>query len=268
MSAYASPPISRNRRVGRALAGPRKARDAPTPFGFTGRGMTQNSTASRQPLFAPLLAGATSRDRILAALGGLVGIMATALICHRLLPAGVTYLAAPIGATAVLVFAVPASPLSQPWPVLGGNIVSAFVGIAAARLIPQPEVAAGGAIGVAIFAMSLLRCLHAPGGGTAAVTALAAQGSPASMWSFALLPVGLNAVLLVAAAFLFHRFVSGHSYPHRPAAKLAVPAPVGFHADDIDRALADMGETFDIGREDLDLLLSRAEQHALARAKR
>ena len=229
--------------------------------------MTQKSLSSRQPLFAPLLAGATSRDRILAALGGLVGILAVALICHRLLPAGSPYIAAPIGATAVLVFAVPASPLSQPWPALGGNIVSALVGLAAARLVPQPELAAGVAIGVAIFLMSLLRCLHAPGGGTALVTALAAHGSPASAWLFALLPVGLNAALLVAAAFLFHRFVSGHSYPHRPAAKLAVPVPIGFHAEDIDRALADMGEAFDIGREDLDLLLSRAEHHALARLK-
>ena len=229
--------------------------------------MTQSSPVSRKPFFAPLLAGATSRDRILAALGGLVGIFMVALFCHRLLPAGSPYLAAPIGATAVLVFAVPASPLSQPWPVLGGNIVSALVGLAAARLIPQPEVAAGVAIGMAIFLMSLLRCLHAPGGGTALVTALAAHGSPASAWLFAVLPVGLNAALLVAAAMLFHRTVSGHSYPHRAAARLAVPAPIGFHAADIDQALADMGEAFDIGRDDLDLLLSRAEQHAAARLR-
>lgn len=228
--------------------------------------MTQKSPASRHPLLAPLLAGATSRDRILAALGGLAAILIVGLICHRLLPAGSPYLAAPIGATAVLLFAVPASPLSQPWPALGGNMISAIVGLAAARLIHQPELAAGAAIGAAIFLMSLLRCLHAPGGGTAMVTALAAQGSPACAWTFALFPVGLNAALLVAAAILFHR-LTGHSYPHRPAAKLAVPQSVGFHAEDIDKALADMGEAFDIGRDDLDLLLSRAEYHADRRLK-
>lgn len=223
--------------------------------------MTQKSSGSRHPLLAPLLAGGSSRDRIFAAMGGLIAILIVGLICHRLLPAGTPYLAAPLGATAVLLFAVPASPLSQPWPALGGNILSAVVGIAAARLIHQPELAAAVAIGSAIFLMSLLRCLHAPGGGTALVTALAAHGSSASAWSFTLYPIGLNAALLVVAAILFHR-LSGHSYPHRPAARLAAPAPIGFHAEDIDRALADMGEAFDIGRDDLDLLLSRAEYHA------
>lgn len=229
--------------------------------------MTQNFPGPRRALLSPLLAGGTSRDRILAALGGLVGILIVGLICHRLLPAGAPYLAAPIGATAVLVFAVPASPLSQPWPALGGNMIAAIVGVAAARLIPQPELAAGVAIGAAIFLMSLLRCLHAPGGGTALVTALAAHGSPASAWMFAVFPVGLNAGLLVLAAILFHR-LTGHSYPHRPAVKLSVPQPIGFHAEDIDKALADMGEAFDIGRDDLDLLLSRAEYHAGGRLKR
>lgn len=228
--------------------------------------MTQNSLRSRHPLFAPLLAGGRSRDRLFAALGGLIAILIVGLVCHRLLPAGTPYLAAPLGATAVLLFAVPASPLSQPWPALGGNMVSAVVGIAAARLIPQPELAAAVATGGAIFLMSLLRCLHAPGGGTALVTALAAHGSPAAGWSFVLYPIGLNAALLVLAAMLFHR-ISGHSYPHRPAVRLAVPAPIGFHAEDIDQALADMGEAFDIGRDDLDLLLSRAEFHATTRLK-
>ena len=45
-------------------------------------------------------------------------------------------------ASAVLVFAVPASPLAQPRSVLGGNIVSALVGITVALLIPQPLIAA------------------------------------------------------------------------------------------------------------------------------
>jgi CBS domain-containing membrane protein len=270
--AYARHPIPGNRAnqgaKARALPLPRKARGRAAAFGSIGWKMTPDTPSSRLPLFAPLLAGATSRDRMFAAIGGLIGILIVALICHHGLPAGSPYLAAPIGATAVLVFAVPASPLSQPWPALGGNVLAALVGIAAARLIPQPEVAAGVAIGAAIFLMSLLRCLHAPGGGTALVTALAAHGSPASAWTFALFPVGLNAALLVVAAVLFHRGVTGHSYPHRPAAKPADLKRVGFHAEDIDRALADMGETFDIGRDDLDLLLTHAEQHARARLKR
>jgi CBS domain-containing membrane protein len=39
------------------------------------------------------------------------------------------------------------------------------------------------------------------------------------------------------------------------------------HREDIDRALADLGETFDVSREDLDLLLQRAEFHAAERVR-
>jgi CBS domain-containing membrane protein len=102
---------------------------------------------------------------------------------------------------------------------------------------------------------------------TALVTALPTPAVAASGYAFAVLPVALNAVLLVALAMLFHRF-SGHSYPHRPATRAATdPTPIGFHRDDVDRALADMGETFDISRDDLDLLLTRAEHHAGLRRK-
>ena len=229
--------------------------------------MIQKPARSPLPLFAPLLAGATSRDRLVACVGALVAIALTALVCHRLLPGAAVYLAAPIGASAVLVFALPASPLSQPWPVVGGNVVSALIGTLAAHLFARPEIAAGVAVAGAILGMSLLRCLHAAGGGTALVTALPAPAVAASGYAFALLPVALDAGLLVAIAILFHRF-SGHSYPHRTVARAATPVPVGFHREDVDRALADMGETFDISRDDLDLLLSRAEHHAGARLTR
>ena len=44
------------------------------------------------------------------------------------------------------------------------------------------------------------------------------------------------------------------------------PDPVsGLLMEDIDSALADLGETFDISREDLALLLARAEVHAAER---
>lgn len=205
----------------------------------------------------------------MASLGGLLAITVVAALCHRLLPPwpGIPYLAAPLGASAVLVFAVPSSPLSQPWPVIGGNIVSALVGTAAARLVPQPEIAAGLAVGGAILTMSLLRCLHAPGGGTALVTALASPAIAASGFGFALLPVAADALLLVLVGLLFHR-VSGHSYPHRPRTQLAVSPPAVLHRNDVDKALADMGDAFDISREDLDLLLSRAEFHAETRLNR
>lgn len=234
-----------------------------------GTGMKIAKLNAHLPLLAPLLAGGSSRDRLVAASGALLAITTVAALCHRLLPlpAGLPYLAAPLGASAVLVFAVPASPLSQPWPVIGGNIVSALIGAAAAALFARPEVAAGVAVASSIFVMSLLRCLHAPGGGTALVTALASPAIAASGWTFALLPVAANAILLVAVGTLFH-LVSGHSYPHRLPGNLGRPAAGGLRRDDIDKAVADMGDAFDISIDDLDLLLMRAEYYVEMRAKR
>ena len=48
------------------------------------------------------------------------------------------FLVAPLGASAVLVFCVPASPLAQPWAVIGGDLLSAAVGLIAGHLIGDP----------------------------------------------------------------------------------------------------------------------------------
>ncbi|MDB5705170.1 MAG: putative transrane protein [Sphingomonas bacterium] len=215
-------------------------------------------------LFVPLLAGASLRDRVIGCIGALLGIALTAFVCTRLpqSSAALPFLAAPIGASAVLVFAVPASPLAQPWAVFGGNIVSAMAGVTTAHLFGHSALVAGIAVAGAILAMSLLRCLHPPGG---AVALTAVIGGPAILnagYLFAFMPVAINSFLLVAIGLIFHRF-SGHSYPHRATMTQGVePArEPGFHPEAIDLALADLGETFDVSREDLDLLLQRAAFH-------
>lgn len=217
-----------------------------------------------------ILAGAELLPRLVAAVGAVAGVALTFVICMQfpISHADVPIMVAPIGASAVLAFAVPASPLAQPWSVVGGNILSALVGVAAARYVPETAIAAGIAVGGAILVMSLCRCLHPPGGAAALTAVIGSHGIHAMGYSFAFAPVGLNSIALVSLAMVFHR-LSGHSYPHRP---LAPPrevdelrAAAGFHIDDIDRAIADMHESFDISREDLDLLLSQAELHAIKR---
>ena len=210
-----------------------------------------------------LLAGANWPDRLLACLGALLGITVTALIGGLVPPAAAPFLVAPMGASAVLVYAVPASPLAQPWPVLGGNMLSVSVGLVCAVLLGNGALAAGVAVGLAILLMSLLRCLHPPGGACALLPVLGGPAIVAKGIAFALLPVGLNAAVLVAAGLLFHR-VSRHSYPHRAAP--AAPIPSLLRAD-IDAALAEAHESFDISRDDLAALLDRAEAHAQARRR-
>lgn len=215
--------------------------------------------------FAPILAGATLRDRLAASFGALAGVAVTGLLSAWAVgvPAA-PLIVAPMGASAVLVFAVPASPLAQPWPVIGGNAISALIGVAVAHLVPWPPLAAALAVGLAILAMSLTRSLHPPGGASALLAVIG--GAPVAAWgvAFALVPVALNAAILAACGWLFHR-LSGHRYPHRPMPAAAVAALP--HPEDLDAALADLGESFDIAREDLELLLARVAAHARRRGR-
>lgn len=218
----------------------------------------------RFALFRPILAGATLRDRVIACIGALLAIGATGFLCRFALgaEASVPLLVAPMGASAVLLFAVPASPLAQPWPVFGGNAISALVGITVAKFIADPMLGAAAAIALAIAAMSLLRCLHPPGGAVALTAVLGDPAIRAAGYAFALLPVGLNTALMVAAAWMFHRF-SGHSYPH--VAQTPVSRPRGILQRDIDEALEEFGEALDIDRNDLAALIRKAEEKAAAR---
>jgi CBS domain-containing membrane protein len=226
--------------------------------------------------FAPILAGATLRDRAIACLGALLGVGATGLICSLVLgdDPHLPLLVAPMGASALLLFAVPASPLAQPWPIIGGNILSATVGLAVARFVPDPTLAAGLAVALAICVMSLARCLHPPGG---AVALTAAWGGPAVAaygYAFAFVPVGLNSIVLTLLGWAFHK-LTRHAYPRAAAAlpgnihgtsDLPSRKRVGFNDEDIDKALSDLGETFDIDRADLDRLLRRVELRAIERS--
>jgi len=214
-------------------------------------------------LFNPLLAGATFRDRVIGCVGALIGIGLTALACTglHLTVAELPLLLAPIGASAVLVFAVPASPLAQPWSVTGGNVISALVGVTVSQVLPPSIAAAGLAVAGATLAMSLARCLHPPGGAVALTAVIGGPVITASGYWFAAMPVATNSIALVLVGLAFHRF-SHHSYPHRPALVQGVGESIGgFHPEAIDLALADLGETLDVSREDLDLLLQRATFH-------
>jgi CBS domain-containing membrane protein len=228
--------------------------------------MTRHSPAARWRVFAPILAGAQLPERLIGCVGAAFGIALTILACSQLPLTDLPVIVAPIGASAVLVFAVPASPLAQPWPVIGGNVISTLVGVLVYQLVASPVLAGALAVSAAILVMSLLRCLHPPGGAAALTAVIGGEAIHSAGFAFAFLPVAINSVALVLGGTAFHR-LTGRSYPHVVAPAPAQVAPPGLHLADIDAALEDMHESFDISREDLDALLSRAEFHALARGR-
>ena len=202
-------------------------------------------------------------ERLRSAIGGAVGIAFTALI-SLLIAKGLhltPWLVAPLGASAVLVFAVPSSPLAQPWPVVGGNTVSAIAGLLACNLIPDPVIAASVAVGLAIGAMFTLRCIHPPGGAMALLVVLTHTHDPL----FALFPALTNSVLLVAMGLIYN-FLTGKRYPHiatgTPAQRSGL---LRIREEDLAAALAEHNEVLDIASDDLARLLEVSELRAWRR---
>jgi CBS domain-containing membrane protein len=174
--------------------------------------------------------------------------------------AGLPWLIAPMGASAVLVFMLPASPLAQPWPLIGGNLIAAAIGLVAHQLVPQPVLAAALAVGFAILAMRLTQSLHPPAGGTALLTALATPAVQAAGWHFLLWPVALNVLAMAGVGWAWNR-LTGHSWPHRMAPAPPVPAPM-IRAEHIDAVFDNWDEDIDIDRADLHALVLEIERRA------
>lgn len=121
--------------------------------------------------------------------------------------AGLTLVMAPFGATCVLAFALPASPLAQPRNIVGGHLVSTLIGLAFLELAGAHAWSMGLAVGLAILAMQLTRTIHPPAGADPLVVMLSGAG-----WSFLWSPVLLGSLLIVLVAWIYHR-LSKVSYP-------------------------------------------------------
>ncbi|MBN3723450.1 HPP family protein [Burkholderia sp. Ac-20379] len=230
------------------------------------------STASRLRAwllgFAPAPVTLSARERLRSCVGALVGIACVGLTMRMLpgIPEAMPLLVAPMGASAVLLFAVPASPLAQPWSLLGGNLVAATVGVACARWIADPVGAAALAIALAIGAMLALRCVHPPSGAVALTAVVGGPAVHALGFGFVLEPIALQSAALLVAALIYHA-LTGHRYPHRAAApREAQQRPAGgFSREDLEAVLKRRTEWLDVSTDDLDALLRETELHAYAR---
>ena len=211
-----------------------------------------------------------------ASAGALIGILVTGLVGLAVLGpgSGRIWLVAPMGASAVLLFAVPSSPLAQPWSIIGGNLVAAVVGVTAARWIPEPAVAAAAAVGIAIGIMLALRCLHPPSGAVALVAVLGGVDVRSAGYAFVATPVLLDSAVILAVALLYNN-LTGRRYPHdrMPQARSRPrsghdgersPSMV-FDAADLAAALAQFDQVIDVGTADLGALFRTLEAQVYRR---
>lgn len=152
-------------------------------------------------------------ERLRSCAGAFVGLVLVMTIAKLLgeLSGVDEWIMASLGASALLVFALPGSPMAQPWAVIGGNTLSALIGITAAILIDQPLLAMPIAASLSILGMFVLRCLHPP----AAAVALIAILGHITHYRYALFPVMIDSLLLVIATTIYSN-LTGKTYPNRP----------------------------------------------------
>ena len=222
--------------------------------------------------FVPAPVTVSRREIALGALGALLGLGAAAWLSQHMLAGLNPWFIAPMGASAVLLFAVPASPLAQPWSIVGGNIVAALIGVTCAMHVPNVALACALAGSLSIAAMFMLRCLHPPSGAVALTAVLGGPAVRALGYSFVLWPVAIDSALLLMAALPFN-VSARRRYPHRPPAAapahLTRDAPpserVGLTLADLHAALEARGELLDVSEDDLQELFVEAEHRAWRR---
>ena len=152
-------------------------------------------------------------ERLRSSAGALVGLMLVMTVAKLLGEfAGIDeWLMASLGASALLVFALPGSPMAQPWAVIAGNTVSALIGISIVIVVPEPLLAMPIAASLAILGMFILRCLHPP----AAAVALIAVLGHVTHYRYAFFPVMVDSALLIIAGAIYSN-LTGKEYPNRP----------------------------------------------------
>ncbi len=207
------------------------------------------------------------KQMAIASLGAGLGLMITSLISHKLLGEVNLWFVAPMGASAVLLFGLPNSPLAQPWSIVGGNLVAGLIGVTTAMYVPYPALACGIAASLAIAVMFQLRCLHPPSGAVALTAILGGSGVQQLGYHFILTPVLLNSLCLALLAVLFNN-LAGRRYPHPLAANESKPQPIALEVPitraDLHQAM-EGGQLLDIDEDDLQQLLQRAEEIARRR---
>jgi CBS domain-containing membrane protein len=145
--------------------------------------------------------------------GAFVGLLLVFVIAKYLGEQGGIdeWLMASLGASALLVFALPQSPMAQPWAVIAGNTLSALIGISCFHMIGGSLIALPLAAALSILGMFIFRCLHPPAAAIALIVVLGGIGR----YRYAFFPVMIDSVLLILAGAAYSN-LTGKPYPNKP----------------------------------------------------
>lgn len=137
--------------------------------------------------------------------GSFLAIAATAYLSAK---TNTPLIMAPFGATSVLIFGVPDSPLAQPRNVIGGNLVAALVSLSILHLFGSNPGAMGLAVATAIGIMQFTGTVHPPSGAVALVVMMTKAS-----WQFLLTPALEGSIIMVLCAVVFNNLAEERTYP-------------------------------------------------------
>lgn len=215
-------------------------------------------------------------EKLISGLGAFFGIFAVFYTSSFFVQGTASYIiVASMGASSVLLFAVPHGPLSQPWSVIGGHLFSAVAGVTAVKLIPDVYLAAAIGTGVAVSAMYYLHCIHPPGGATALSAVVAGHEMQQISYQYVLTPVLINVIAILGVALIFNNLFKGRRYPAHLALKQSLAnkskTETGYGSithEDFVYALSELDSFIDISENELlriyDLVTKRQQDSAIS----
>ncbi|MDX3774193.1 HPP family protein [Chromatiaceae bacterium AAb-1] len=212
-------------------------------------------------------------QRLKVALAAFIALFVVTLTSQQLADTTSTIiLLASMGASSVLLFGLPNSPLAKPWSFAAGHLISALVGICCAHWFSDLALMAAATIGICLFMMYLFECMHPPGGATALVPVIASTEQLLG-YDFLLYPVALNVLVMLAVSLILNRLLL-----KRPVQKIPEKFdPVHLHQDfsplkrlglqpeDLLSALNSFQTVVDVSEQDLEKIYTQAQLHAYQR---
>ncbi len=149
----------------------------------------------------------SEKEFIISVVGAFIGTLIASFFSSTILQAeDLPLILASTGASAILIFSLPFSPVSQPWNLVGGHLVSAFVGVSCYVFVPNELFASSLSIPFSMLFMHYLRCMHPPGGATAITAVVGGANVHALGYAFIIIPVFVNAIILLSIAMAIATF--------------------------------------------------------------
>jgi len=222
-------------------------------------------------LLVPEKSTVTNKEMLVAAGSAFFGLVLLAYTSSLFISGpGLPILVASMGAATVLLFAAPASPMSKPWAFIGGQFVSALIGVTCYKTIHDFTLSVALAVSLSMFVMHYLRCLHPPGGATALAAIIGGPEIHALGYSFVIAPVGINILILFIISLTINETIYRRKHllssrdrdgPLLAAVKGLTP----FSNIDLTAALRDLDTYIDVSHGDLKEIFSLALVHSKIR---